>query len=150
MSKRIVPDTMKLPKVNKDQLIWALEDINGLDEYYLDLETGEIVSNFEDLLAELGIEEEDLESERYWYITPISSQEGYNFMVEFIETVEDEELKRRLTIAINGRGAFRMFKATLSEYPEERERWFKFHDTKMEEYADEWLEDVALTLKSRE
>ncbi|KYK36631.1 MAG: hypothetical protein AYK19_22125 [Theionarchaea archaeon DG-70-1] len=141
---------MKLPKVNKDQLIWALEDINGLDEYYLDLETGEIVSNFEDLLAELGIEEEDLESERYWYITPISSQEGYNFMVEFIETVEDEELKRRLTIAINGRGAFRMFKATLSEYPEERERWFKFHDTKMEEYADEWLEDVALTLKSRE
>ena len=141
---------MKLPKVDKDQLIWALEDNSGMDEYYLDLETGKIVSNFEGLLAELGIDEEDLESERYWYIDPISSREAYNFMVEFIETVKDQELKKRLSIAIDGRGAFRMFKATVSEYPEEQERWFKFHDTKMEEYADEWLKNVALTLKSRE
>lgn len=135
---------MKLPKVNKDQLIWALEDNSGLDEYYLDVETGKIVSNFEDVLAELGIDEEDLDSERYWYIDPISSREAYRFMEEFIETVADQELKRRLSIAVSGRGAFRMFKATLSEYPEEQKRWFQFHDTKMEEYADEWLNNMAL------
>ncbi|MBU7030474.1 MAG: hypothetical protein HXS48_26315 [Theionarchaea archaeon] len=118
--------------------------------YYLDMETGEIVSTFGDGLIELELEEEDLESERFWYVDPIRPWEAYNLMVEFIETVEDQELKRRLSIAINGRGAFRMFKATLLEYPEERERWFKFHDAKMEEYADEWLKNLAFALKERE
>jgi len=141
---------MDLPKIEKDQLIWALSDNSGWEEYYLDLETGEIIlSSMDEVLAEHEVEEEDLESDRYWYIDPIPSWEAYNFMVEFIETVENEELKRRLSIAINGRGAFRMFKATLYEYPEEQKRWFAFHDKKMEQYTDEWLENLSFALKKR-
>jgi hypothetical protein len=140
---------MNLPEIDKDELCWALNDSSGMTEYYLDLETGDIISTFGDGLIELGINEEDLESDRYVYIRPILSWEAYDFMVEFIEIVEDDELKRRLYIAIKGRGAFRMFKATLMDYPEEREQWFKFHDKKMEAFADEWLKDLALTLKER-
>lgn len=140
---------MNLPEIDKDELCWALNDSSGMTEYYLDLETGDIISDFGDGLIELGIDEEDLESDRYVYIRPLLSREAYNFMVEFIETVEDEELKRRLYIAINGRGAFHMFKATLMDYPEEREQWFEFHDKKLEAVADEWLKDLALTLEER-
>ncbi|KYK31676.1 MAG: hypothetical protein HXS48_21900 [Theionarchaea archaeon] len=135
---------MKLPKINKSALIWALNDRSGFYSY-LDLETGEILSTID-----YEIDEEEVDEERYVYIDPISSHEAYNFMVEFIETVEDQELKRRLYTAIDGRGAFRMFEATLMEYPEERERWSKFHDKKMEECADEWLEDLSSELKEKE
>ncbi len=93
---------MKLSKINKNALIWALNDRSGF-YFYLDLETGEILSNID-----YEIDEEEVDEERYVYIDPISSHEAYNFMVEFIETVEDHKLKRRLYTAIDGRGAFRM------------------------------------------
>lgn len=140
---------MNVPDIDRDQLIWALSDISGMAEYYLDLETGDIVDTFTDAMDVLDICEEDLESDRFWYINPMSSDEAYTFMVEFIETVTDDDLKRQLSIAINGRGAFRMFKDTLLEYPEERERWFAFRDEKMNNYADEWLKDLAAALKKR-
>jgi hypothetical protein len=138
---------MNIPDIDKDQLIWALSDNTGMTEYYLDLETGEVFDTITDAMEVLGINEEDLESERYLYINPLSSHEAHGFMVEFIETISEEELKRRLSIAVQGRGAFRMFRATLLEYPEERERWFRFHQEKMENYADEWLKDLAITLR---
>jgi hypothetical protein len=141
---------MNIPDVDRDQLIWALSDNTGMTEYYLDLETGEVFDTITDAMEVLGINEDDLESERYWYINPLSSHEAHGFMVEFIETVSEEVLKRRLSIAVQGRGAFRMFKATLLEYPEERERWFRFHQEKMKNYADEWLKDLAITLRKRE
>ena len=107
---------MELPEVDKDHLIWALNDYSGMSDYYLDLETGNIVSTFfGEIPAEWEIEEKDLESGRYWHIDSIPSWESYNFMTEFIETVKDAELKRRLYIAVDGRGAFRMFRATLQE-----------------------------------
>ena len=140
---------MNVPDIDKDQLIWALSDTSGMAEYYLDLETGDIVDTFTDALDVLDICKEDLESDRFWYINPMTSDEAYNFMVEFIETVTDDDLKRQLSIAVNGRGAFRMFKDTLLEYPEERERWFAFRDEKMNNYADEWLKDLAAALKKR-
>jgi len=34
----------------------------------------------------------------------------------------------------------------LLNYPEERERWFKFKDERMEERAVEWLDDIDVTL----
>ena len=135
---------MELPEVDRNDLIWALNDRSGFYSY-LDLETGGILSTID-----YEIDEEEVDDERYAYIDPISSHEAYSLMEEFIETVEDHKLKRRLNTAISGRGAFRMFKITLQDYPEEQERWCTFHDTKMEEYADEWLENVASKLKSRE
>lgn len=121
-----------------------------MTEYCFDLETGEIFDTITDAMEVLGINEEDLESERYWYINPLSSHEAHGFMVEFIETVSEEVLKRRLSIAVQGRGAFPMFKAALVEYPEEQERWSTFHQERMKNYADEWLEDLAAILRERE
>lgn len=120
---------MKPPSVNKDDLIWALKDNSSWTNYYLDLETGDIIST--STLEETEIDEEDLDSDRYYYIDPMLPWEAYNFMVSFIQTVKDEEIKRRLSIAIDGREAFRMFKATLQDYPEEEKRWFQYHDKKM-------------------
>ena len=70
--------------------------------------------------------EED--SERYERIPKAESHEGYRDMENFIATVDNERLAELLEVAINGKGAFRRFKDVLLNYPEERERWFKFKD----------------------
>lgn len=133
--------TMKLPKVNKHNLIWALDSFGGLGENYLDLETGEIVNT--------ELYDEQYEDKRYVYIEPIYPFEAYTFMEEFIETVEDTNLKNRLQTKVKGKGAFRMFKHILYEHPQENERWSHFREKKLEEYADKWLEELASELQNQ-
>ena len=129
---------MDLSKIDKSILWGAITDFSGID-YYLNIETGEIVDNLEG-----DLDDEVLESDNYVYIEPISSRESYTFMEDFIMTVKDLELKRKLKIAINGRGAFRMFWQTLQDYPEEKKRWIAFQEKKMSQYIDTWIENLAL------
>jgi Uncharacterised protein family (UPF0158) len=45
----------------------------------------------------------------------------------------------RLGIAIDGRGAFRRFKDTISRWPDEQERWYRFSDERRRGRARQWL-----------
>ncbi|MGH9243243.1 MAG: UPF0158 family protein [Acidimicrobiales bacterium] len=56
-------------------------------------------------------------------------------MEEFIELVPDQRPAHLLARAIDGRGAFRRFKDTLSDLPELRDQWFIFHDARMSRRA---------------
>ena len=40
---------------------------------------------------------------------------GYDLMVEFAETIEDELLREKLSIALDGRGVFRRFKNVIAD-----------------------------------
>jgi hypothetical protein len=132
-----------------DELCSAMEDSSYENEYYLDLETGEILflsEYMDDEETENLRERIDEKSGRYELIPKAESHEGYEDMRDFIVTVEDEHLAELLEVAINGKGAFRRFKDVLLNYPEERERWFKFKDERMKERALEWLDDIEITL----
>jgi hypothetical protein len=48
---------------------------------------------------------------------------------------------RLLTVALDGRGAFRRFKDVLQDWPEERELYFRFSDERRRGRAREWLAD---------
>ena len=139
----------KALKIGLDELYSAMEDSSYEDEYYLDLETGEIlfISDYMDD-EETGKLKDQVEedSDRYERIPEAESHEGYEDMVEFIATVKDERLVELLEVAINGKGAFRRFKDVLLNYPEERESWFQFKDDRMEEKALEWLDDIDVSL----
>lgn len=139
----------KVLKINLDELCEAMEDSSYENEHFLDLETGEIlfVSEYTDD-EESGKLKERIEedSELYERIPKAKSHEGYQDMVDFIATVDNERLVELLEVAINGKGAFRRLKDVLLNYPEERERWFQFKDERMEERALEWLEDIDVTL----
>ena len=139
----------KTLKVNLDELCSAMEDSSYENNYYLDLKTGEIllISDYmDDEETEKLRDKIDEESDRYELIPKAESHEGYEDMQDFIATVEDEHLAELLDVAINGKGAFRRFKDVLLGYPEERERWFKFKDDRMQERALEWLDDIDVTL----
>ena len=132
---------MKLPKVDKHNLILALDSYGSACENYLDLETGEIVST--------ELHDEQYEDSRYVQIEPIYPFESYTFMEEFIKTVKDTTLRKNLQMAIKGKGAFGRFKGVLRQYPGENERWLTFRENKLEEYADMWLKDVASELQDQ-
>jgi len=139
----------KALNINLDELCEAMEDNSYENEHFLDLETGEIlfVSEYmDDEESEKLKDRIEEDFERYERIPKAESHEGYQDMIDFIATVDNERLAELLEVAINGKGAFRRFKDVLLNYPEERERWFKSKDERMEERALEWLDDIEVTL----
>jgi hypothetical protein len=53
-------------------------------------------------------------------------------------------LRDELTLAIDGRGAFRRFKDVLMVNAPERERWFAFRSERLRVFMEAWLEAHAL------
>jgi Uncharacterised protein family (UPF0158) len=58
---------------------------------------------------------------------------------DFIDTVSDERLRELLTVAIQGRGAFRRFTDVLARRLGEQQRWFDFQAARLAARAVEWL-----------
>jgi hypothetical protein len=60
-------------------------------------------------------------------------------MEGFIAGVSDPGRADRLSIAIEGRGAFRRFKDTLARWPDDQGRWYQFSGERCRGRAREWL-----------
>jgi hypothetical protein len=156
MERRRVP-------VDWEDLEMALTWHGGEWTSYLDLRTGHVVQSSVDFGGDLD-EEGDLAeggeecpaeggpiSERMAQagldegylvpIDPLASSVEYGRMEEFVETVTELRLKGRLEASLGGRGAFRRFKDSLIDYPQERARWFAFRWERMIEVMREWLAD---------
>lgn len=87
---------------------------------------------------------------RYIHVPFEGSREGYRDMQRFIATVDDEHLCELLEVAIDGKGAFRRFKDVLSDYPEERQRWFEFSEERKRRRAREWLQEMGFRVEEGE
>jgi hypothetical protein len=157
---------MKKLKVDIDEIAFTMETSDEFESITLfDTETGEIVSipnelmsavesNDEEEMQDLPDWEKDLieiaenicndEGGRYVDIPRKPSYEAYNLMVEFASSVTNKNLKEKLDIALDGKGAFRRFKNVISDYPDEEKKWFAFKDKKMREDVIEWLHDLGI------
>jgi hypothetical protein len=91
-----------------------------------------------------AVEIEESFGTRFIAIPWIESHDRYRDMELFIDTVEDKHLRQLLSVAINGRGAFRRFKDVLLGHPDERERWFAFKRDRSWQRVVEWLEDEGI------
>ncbi|MDI9606655.1 MAG: UPF0158 family protein [Atribacterota bacterium] len=143
-------DEKRALKIDLEELCLAMEN-NSYDlDYYLDLETGEVIF-ISDYMDDANLEELkdriDENPDRYEPIPKAESSEDYDDMVDFISTVEDEHLVELLEVAIDGKGAFRRFKDVLARYPEEKERWYRFKNERMKERAISWLEAIGIRLQ---
>jgi hypothetical protein len=137
---------LDIHKFDLDEIAMALSDQNLYDEhrYLINPETGEIVF----WTREGGIDGEtpiDLDDLDAIAIDPLPSYVWYEDMADFTNLVSDERAARRLARAIDGRGAFRRFKAELNEeYPNLLPAWYAFRDTRAARRAVEWLLDESL------
>lgn len=155
---------MKRLKIEIDDVVLAREDFTrDINDYYLDLQTGEVVSVDNMLLS--SVEEGEVpdnlpdwqkheipiaraiaaEDERYVYIPANDADESYRLMRDFVlYEVEDEEAAAKLEVAISGPGAFRRFKDVLMTYPEIEKKWFDYRGAKQRECTLEWLGEIGI------
>lgn len=73
---------------------------------------------------------------------------GYRDMADFVAAVHHRRAADLLERAITGRGAFRRFKDTLVEFPELRDRWFRFRDARARRRALAWLAGAGLVAQA--
>ncbi|MGZ6368347.1 MAG: UPF0158 family protein, partial [Ktedonobacteraceae bacterium] len=135
--------------IELDMLEAAMEDSDLSNRYYLNLVTGKVVFFSDDL----GLSEEDErlseeidESDDYVAVDRISSHEAYQWMVDFVDEMvapTDENAAEKLSIALEGKGAFRRFKDTLYRVDEKwQQAWYQFRDRQLKAAVEEWLKSV--------
>ncbi|MEW6374614.1 MAG: UPF0158 family protein [Thermodesulfobacteriota bacterium] len=157
---------MKKLKVDVEDIAMIMDNQDRFgSQYYLDTETGEVLAIPEELMSAIdeGESGEDLPgwelevlpqakeifegSDRYQEIPIRPSYEGYNLMVQFAEGVTDLRIQRELSIALDGKGAFRRFKNVLRGYPEVEKEWFKFKAERDKEEVKGWLESIGIEIE---
>jgi hypothetical protein len=125
----------------------ALEDAfeNNAPEVhsYLHLSTGEVL-RVVDGIADPQMHSRIAADAAYVRVEPVSSREQYRWMERFIQMLDPGDLRDELTLAIDGRGAFRRFKDVLMVNAPERERWFAFRSERLRVFMEAWLEAHAL------
>ncbi|MGZ3645013.1 MAG: UPF0158 family protein [Ktedonobacteraceae bacterium] len=135
--------------IELDMLEAAMEDSDLSNRYYLNLVTGKVVFFSDDL----GLTDEDErlseeidESDDYVAVDRISSHEAYQWMVDFVDEMvapTDENAAEKLSIALEGKGAFRRFKDTLYRVDEKwQQAWYQFRDRQLKAAVEEWLKSV--------
>jgi hypothetical protein len=109
----------------------------------IDLTTGEIwhVSPYDD---PVDLDAEELDDPARWLWAEADSHEGWRDMAEFAASVADRAFAERLERAIQGRGAFRRFRAVLDEDPDELTRFHRFADERQRGRARRWLAEHGL------
>jgi len=146
------PSLASLPQPNvplRDVPIdWeALEDAfeNNAPEVhsYLHLVTGEVL-RVVDGVADPQMHVRIASDPNYLRVDPVSSREQYRWMERFIPMVEDTDLRAKLTVAIDGKGAFRRFKDVLMAYGPDREKWFTFRSERLRTFMEAWLTAHAI------
>jgi hypothetical protein len=130
----------------------ALEDAfeNNAPEVhsYLHLTTGEVL-RVVDGVADPQMHVRIASDGNYLRIDPVSSREQYRWMERFIPMIEDQDLRSKLTQAIDGKGAFRRFKDVLMSFGTDRERWFAFRSERLRTFMEAWLSAHAIKATPR-
>ena len=135
--------------IDLDMLETAMEDSDLSNRYFLNLVSGKVVFFSDDL----GLSEEDErlseeidESDDYVAVDRISSYEAYQWMVDFVDDMvapSDENAAEKLSIALEGKGAFRRFKDTLYRVDEKwQQAWYQWRDRQLKAAVEEWLKNV--------
>jgi hypothetical protein len=136
---------LDVSRLDLDEIANALADQTDYEHHWLiNPETGEILFWTSDTGID-GNTPVDLDELDELPINPLPSYVWYQDMADFAELISDERAGRRLTRAIQGKGAFRRFKDELhEEFPELLPTWYSFRDTRARHRAVEWLADNSL------
>ena len=128
------------PRTDFDGLVQAFESQLDTIRYYFDRETGEVVMVSEEFGEGPGGESgADQEGDRFLLVPPLTTNDRFQIMEDFVESLPDEALIEELNQALIGKGAFQRFEAVLQGYPQRLEQWRRFRADKVTARAREWL-----------
>lgn len=134
-----LPFLRPLP-VDLDLLTTALETERFTTTVRINTATGEWAD------SDSEFDNPDDQDEDGWLLVEgQGSRDGYHDMETFIDRLDDDTIADLLAVAIQGRGAFRRFKDTLTRWPDLLEAWFSFSEDRQLGRARAWLADHGYT-----
>lgn len=95
-------------------------------------------SGMEDTWTEVT-EKIEASPDDYMAFEPMSSSEAFRVMEDFAGTIEDSFTYTRFRDALSHKGPFRNFNNLLHEYPELRQQWFEYKNTRYIAYVEELI-----------
>ena len=138
---------MEKIKLFLDPILYYMEDSSGFaSSCYIDLLKGEIVLPDVDE----DVSDEDAENEdRYFFIEPIPSHEGYEIMQDFAASVESDEIRDQMFDALERKKPFFNFKSTLADYPDIQKKFFEYKDNRLKEILRDRLAEYGYELEEK-
>ena len=124
----------RLPRFNDQILSEIIFGMENQDvDYMLDLGTG-------CLYSEEVSEEGPSSGDNLVELPPWTSADGYQMMVSFTNSCQDQQLRQKLSVELNSkeRGVFRRFRNVLSENPDSLKQWYDFKDRRMKSHIKSW------------
>jgi hypothetical protein len=136
---------LDLNSLDLEEIATALADQTDYEHQWLiNPQTGEVVF----WTSDTGIDGQtpvDLDELDLISIDPLPSYIWYQDRADFAEQITDQTARRRLARAIQGKGAFRRFKAELHDkYPHLLPTWYAFRDARAYRRTVEWLAHNSL------
>jgi hypothetical protein len=115
--------------------------------WFLDLETGEVRMLYDDHFE--GDEDEfavELERspDRFEEIPRYETREKYDLMCRFAESIDEEDIREKLALALRGRGAFSRFRDVVFPHPDLSAAWNAMEQDAMLEAAEQWLAGLGI------
>lgn len=126
--------------VNISNIIDELEMMNSDMQSFLNIQTGKIITMFDNLESEYATNEIENNTENYISLPTHYDINEYSIMEDFIDSLDDIGIENQLYRAINGKGAFRYFRDTIRNLGIENKR-FAFKANAFKEIAIKWCKE---------
>jgi hypothetical protein len=117
--------------------------------YFLDLEKGTVMVVASDDAAADGEDDEafqliDDNPNRYAEIPRVEGRDEYDWMADFADSVDEEDIRDRLAVALRGKGSFGRFRDVVFQYSDLKQQWLAFKQQRLADEAKEWLEGLEI------
>ncbi|MCL2762161.1 MAG: UPF0158 family protein [Treponema sp.] len=118
-----------------DEILFFMEDQGG--DFLLDTQEGVVIN------TEWEILDDDADEDRYISLPDWGPSNGFRLMERFTAGLRNALVREELSAALDrGRGVFRAFKDTLSQYPEVEKLWFEYKDREMKREVIAWYNSL--------
>lgn len=132
--------------VELEKIIEGLEMVDDMNDCYYNPENDEIfLSNIGDY-EDLNVDEIEELFEKSIILPTQYDINEYQMIVDFIETIKEQNIKETLNRLIKGKGAFRRFKDYCIDINIIQD-WYDFRDEKYKEIAINWCIENNLGYK---
>ena len=121
-----------------DDILFSMEDQET--EFYIDCREGIVVSrDSSESLEDFDAEFESAPEGRFITLPEWDSSSGFRLMERFAASFRNPLIRNELCAALNrGKGVFRAFKNTLTNYPEAEKLWFTYKEREMKREVVRW------------
>lgn len=134
-------------ELSEKQIEDIAEDLECGFRIFLNTETKEIKTILEwDELAsdefwETELTEIEQDPDKYIEFDKMDSRKEFRLMEDFVETVDNEELKKKLELGLRLSKPFRNFKDIIDDENEYKQKWFEFKRARYIDFVKEQLSD---------